>query len=313
MHARRAAFSRAAGAAPEPIGSAGLNMAAPGNRAAAPSAAAPPGRRGMVRDIAYGTHGQALDLYMPGGQVPAKLVLYVHGGGWTGGNKAGGQKFGVALADAGYAVASIGYRLVPQTDIQGCVTDIAQAATFLLRNADRFGLDASRLALMGHSAGGHLAALAGTDPDYLAASGTDPARVAAIIALDGIFDIDAHMQKYAHAIKPEVFGQDRAVWHLLSPVSHLARLAGPILFGLAWETMVPRFGDQAALFSQALRARGLPVRRLIVPGLTHGELAAHIRVAGAPMLPFIRTCLAESLGAAPGQAPPPEPVRPAFA
>lgn len=109
-----------------------------------------------------------LDLHYPaapkaGDKFP--LVLFVHGGGWTAGNKAIGDR-GVrflglrALNAQGFCVASVGYRLCTKDGaitVRDCVTDSKDALRFLAKNAEQFSLDVDRVFTWGDSAGGHLA------------------------------------------------------------------------------------------------------------------------------------------------------------
>lgn len=132
----------------------------------------------------------ALDFYrpdVPGADLPASgapAIVYVHGGGWTAGSRADLPDFLKALTGAGYAVAAPDYRLVPEAAFAGMVADIKAALAYLGENAALLGIDPDRLVLWGHSAGGHLALLAGlTDPARWAeASMPRPAAIVAYAA-----------------------------------------------------------------------------------------------------------------------------------
>jgi acetyl esterase/lipase len=107
-----------------------------------------------------------LDLYLPAnptGKVP--LVIFVHGGGWISNDKyadMGYMKKTIAeIVSSGFALASIDYRLATQAAFPALIQDCNRAASFLYDNAGKYGLDRTRFAVMGFSAGGHLASLMG--------------------------------------------------------------------------------------------------------------------------------------------------------
>ncbi len=107
-----------------------------------------------------------LDIYLPAntkGKVP--LVILVHGGGWLGNDKyadIGYMKKTVAeIVSNGFALASIDYRFSTQAIFPAQIQDCNRAVSFLFDNADKYHLDKKRIAVMGFSAGGHLASLMG--------------------------------------------------------------------------------------------------------------------------------------------------------
>ncbi len=108
-----------------------------------------------------------LDIYMPAnakGKLP--LVVFIHGGGWVGNDKYADMGYMPntinAMLDNGFAVASIDYRFAQDAVFPGILQDCNKAVSFLYDNASKYNLDIERFALMGFSAGGHLASLMGT-------------------------------------------------------------------------------------------------------------------------------------------------------
>ena len=102
-----------------------------------------------------------LDLYLPEkADKPSPLVVYIHGGGWKGGNKSGCRISW--MKDHGYAVASISYRFSQEAIFPAQIHDCKAAVRWLRANADKYNIDKNRVAVSGSSAGGHLAALMGT-------------------------------------------------------------------------------------------------------------------------------------------------------
>jgi len=153
--------------------------------------------------VAGGTSAQTLDLYLPTGTSrPRPVIVYVHGGGWSGGSSselqgmAGWQSF----LSAGFALASINYtssstRVFPQQ-----IFDVKSAIRFLRANAARYGLS-NRIGIWGGSAGGQLAALAGTSCGVASLEGDQGVRtgsscVQAVVDVVGPTDflqMDSHL------------------------------------------------------------------------------------------------------------------------
>ena len=109
-----------------------------------------------------------LDLYLPPAGAPKPFVVYVHGGGWSGGSPRNSAAFegwpGVlaSLAARGYVVASLDYRLSGEAPFPAAEQDVKAAIRWLRANAAKYGIDPQRGLIWGASAGGHLAALAAT-------------------------------------------------------------------------------------------------------------------------------------------------------
>jgi acetyl esterase/lipase len=112
-----------------------------------------------------------LDLYRPRGTDAAPLVVMIHGGGWHQGGRfeMGLSRWAGWLASHGMAVASIDYRLAPATAYPDSFGDCLEAIDWCVERGDELGVDASRIALWGDSAGGHLSLLVATSqtrPDF---------------------------------------------------------------------------------------------------------------------------------------------------
>jgi len=118
------------------------------------------------KDIVYDRAGDRdllLDLYLPAGDGPHPLVVWVHGGGWRRGSKANPQA--LWLTGHGFAVASIAYRLSGVAKFPAQIEDAKSAIRFLRANSRAYHIDPDRIAAWGASAGGHLVALLGVTGD----------------------------------------------------------------------------------------------------------------------------------------------------
>jgi acetyl esterase/lipase len=117
------------------------------------------------KDVAYATKSAAekLDLYVPSGKGPFPLVINIHGGAFKAGDKTmlGGDDANPLLA-AGYAVATINYRLTGEAIFPAQINDAKAAVRFLRAKAKNYNLDPARFATWGQSAGGNIAMLVGT-------------------------------------------------------------------------------------------------------------------------------------------------------
>jgi len=121
----------------------------------------------LVTNIPYVSGGgpqQQLDLYIPTNQKGEPLVVYVHGGAWVQGDKAGDSinPNNLQWLWQGYAMASINYRLAPGALWPAQIQDCKAAIRWLKSRAEEYGYDPNRIGVVGGSAGGHLAAMLGT-------------------------------------------------------------------------------------------------------------------------------------------------------
>jgi acetyl esterase/lipase len=236
----------------------------------------PPPAYDVIAEVPYLGEGrrERLDVYLPidatrRGQLPA--VLLIHGGGWRLGDKADARErmIGGTLAGCGYVVASINYALnksrgdadgrVRYTgvawprNLEDCETALAWLET---EGRAAFGVNPSRLAVMGSSAGGHLAMM-------LAAR--HPGRVRAVVSLYGVGLIDGRRREASAGITPE---ETEARATAASPVFQMDARTPPILLihGTA-DTMVPV--AHARMLAREFVRRGVPHARIEVPGAGH--------------------------------------------
>jgi len=120
----------------------------------------------LLKDLQYGAEGgkpllMHLALPSPRPAKPCPAVLLIHGGGWNGGSRDSMLKWALTLAKAGFAGASLEYRLAKEAPFPAQLQDCKCAVRFLRSNAANYGIDPERIGAMGCSAGGHLASMLG--------------------------------------------------------------------------------------------------------------------------------------------------------
>jgi acetyl esterase/lipase len=137
-----------------------------------------PAASAVYRDLAYAhvSAAQKLDLYLPvAGDSPYPVLVAIHGGGFMSGDKEDGQITPVLQGlTRGYAVVGLDYRLSSEAHFPAAIRDVKAAVRWLRAHSGEYHLDGSRIALWGDSAGGNLAALAGTSGDSDALRGPGP-------------------------------------------------------------------------------------------------------------------------------------------
>jgi acetyl esterase/lipase len=131
------------------------------------------------RDLAYAetvNPRQKLDLYLPKvrkSEKPLPVIVFIHGGGWRGGDKNSGLgKLANFLRSGEYAGVSVGYRLTDEAQWPAQIHDCKAAIRWIKAHAKEHGLDAEKIAVWGTSAGGHLVSHLGTSGDVKELEGT---------------------------------------------------------------------------------------------------------------------------------------------
>jgi arylformamidase len=133
-------------------------------------------------DIAYGPGRlETLDFHRPAGSGRPPLWIFIHGGYWQASDKDQHTQFCTGMLAAGFAVANLNYGLAPETTVEDAVTQVRAAIRFLAAAADDLGFDGKAMHVAGHSAGGHLAAMAAADPHG--------PRLRSALLLSGLFDM----------------------------------------------------------------------------------------------------------------------------
>ncbi|MBF9141575.1 alpha/beta hydrolase [Hymenobacter properus] len=217
-----------------------------------------------------------LDVYSPKKAAPQAagypVVLFIHGGSWTSGNKNIYSFIGRRLAKQGVVAVVINYRLAPAVHVPEQAADCARALAWTVQHIARYGGDPQRVFVMGHSAGGGLAALLATDDALLARNGLpqNPVRGAILDDPAGL-DMYSYLKemRYEGDAQYKVpFGHDPAVWKEMSAIYKIRPGIPPFLFYLGGETY-PSISGSAGRFRDRLKAIGQAPTYTIIPGRHH--------------------------------------------
>lgn len=258
---------------------------------AAPAASPTPAATGglphphgdVERDVTYCTaDGYPLraDLYfsrLSGDRAP--LLIFIHGGGWTGGSKSGGMGFeGLpALTAAGYTLASIDYRLAPKYRMPAMIEDAKCAVRSFRAHAAEYGINPDRIGILGASAGGQLAALLGTADE---SAGFDvgeyagySSRVQAVVDLAGPSDFLVPFTTGTDYkdLALQVFGTDDPndpLFAAASPVNWVSPDDAPFLILHGDEDQNVPISQSQELY-EALKSAGVQAEMVVVRNAGH--------------------------------------------
>lgn len=257
----------------------------------AQNAGPPANKLGTVeRDVRYCTAGAVdlnMDVYYPNaanGALP--VAIYVHGGGWSSGDKAkgAGSRDIPELKSRGYLVVAVNYRLAPQFKFPTMIEDVKCAVRSLRANAALYGLDPQRIGAWGGSAGGHLVSLLGvTDKSAdLEGSGQfleQSSRVQAVVDMFGPIDLTL-----AFGDTPSVFNKafgatsaDDDILKVASPTNWVSSDDPPfLLLHGAMDDLVPP--SQSQLFLESLQQAGVTASLVMVENAGHGFVPSGGRI-----------------------------------
>ena len=178
-----------------------------------------------------------LDAYYKKGKKPQPAVILIHGGGWKSGNKSQMKIFAQEIASKGYSCFSIEYRLSPEAQYPAAIFDVKNAIKYIKANAKKFNVNPDKVAVLGCSSGGQMAALIGTTNNNLefeSPSGiNENASVQAIIDLDGILAFkhpESEEGKVASLWLGGSFDEKPEIWEQASALNHASASTPPILF-----------------------------------------------------------------------------------
>ncbi len=160
-----------------------------------------------------------LDIYYPTDSTGFATILWIHGGGLQNGNK----HFQEELMEKGMAIVAINYRMYPKAKAPACIDDAAAALAWVFENIDKYGGDAEKIFVTGHSAGGYLVSMIGLDKQYLEKYEIDPDLVRAYLPLSG--------QAITHSTirGDQGFSRTQPIIDQYAPVHHVRADAPPFV------------------------------------------------------------------------------------
>jgi acetyl esterase/lipase len=256
----------------------------------------------------YGGHDDArrrFDLHLPGACIAGSLpvVVWIAGDDWQGGPRADCPI--TWLVERGYAVASIDYRPCTAAVFPGPLDDCREAVATLVREAETWGIDPSRICVIGRGAGGHLATLLALHaPPGKAAAGVAPevAAACAVAAPTHLASLGPAQERAAAAASRLIGGplvELREAAQAASPLTHVSADDPPVLIVHGGrDTDVP--AEQAVRLDQALRAAGVDSRLVLLDAAGHDLRLGPESEAGAAVLEFLDRVLSPG-----GRADPP--------
>ncbi len=235
----------------------------------------------QFKDIEYkNINGKSLqlDIYCPKNIVkPARLLVFIHGGSWSHGKRSDYLVYLMSFAKKGYMTATVSYRLLEDGPYPACSDDISDAVQWFYKNGGKYGYDPDRIALIGGSAGAHLALLAayewkkpgpGNDTSFVLANRH---RIKAVVDIYGPIDLTtdyARNQPLVNHLIAHSFKETPELYWEASPIRYLDKNDPPtmILHGTS-DDLVPI--SQSDNLKSKLDSLGVPNVYYRVPGWPH--------------------------------------------
>jgi acetyl esterase/lipase len=243
----------------------------------------------LTSDIPYVENGherQVLDVYVPEKSVekPLPVMFWIHGGGWTVGDKSDVALKPKVLTERGFVFVSTNYRLLPDVEMDVLTRDVAKALGWVHQNIGEYGGDPKRIFVGGHSAGAQLAALLCTDDRYLKEVGVSFDALRGCVPVDGdTYDIPkiimtaefrqtlygGKMFTFGHRQK---FGNDPEKHIDFSAVTHVAKDKGIPPFLIFYFPGNPNTRAQAGRLAEVLKEAEIPVKAFGKSDSNHSRL-----------------------------------------
>lgn len=250
-------------------------------------------------DVPYRSDGDAhpdkhrLDVFLPGEPGARPVLVFVHGGGWTSGDRAMGalgiepiRNLGRFFAGRGFVVVTPSYRLQPGVGWREQVGDVAEAVAWVRREIAGYGGDPDAVHLGGHSAGAWLAAWVGLDDEALAARGLDRDFLCSLVLVSGAgYDLEDE-RTWALGADREyfaaLFGAGGGDWARDASIRlHVDAPVPPsLLMTAAGEP--GKFQRQGDLLFETLEPAAPGSARVVVPGQDHQRIAVSLSLEGDP-------------------------------
>ena len=176
----------------------------------------------QVPSRGYANVPMQMDILQPKTKEKKPAILFVTGGGFINANKDNGVQLRMHLAENGYVVGSINYRVAPTAKFPEPLEDVKAAIRYLKANADRFGIDPARVGIVGGSAGGYLTAMVGLDKRWLKKYDIDADSIAGLIPFSGqvISHFSYRKMNGIDNLQPTVDEENAYMWRMMKLVGH---------------------------------------------------------------------------------------------
>lgn len=193
----------------------------------------------QLKDLVYKSINSRelhLDAYFKKQNSLQPAVVLIHGGGWKSGDKSQMQDLAQEIASKGYSCFCIEYRLSEEAKYPESILDVKSAIKYIKTNALKFNVDSNKIAVLGCSSGGQMAALIGTTNNNPAFEENDfkqNTNVQAIIDMDGILSFhhpESEEGKVAALWLNGTFEENPENWKQASALTHTDATTPPILF-----------------------------------------------------------------------------------
>lgn len=226
-------------------------------------------------DLAYGPGArQGIDLFLPDAKAPP-LAVFIHGGYWQSQDRKRFSFVAAPLIEAGAAVALIGYDLAPEVGMDAIVGQIRAGIAWLYKNGAELGYDPDQLVVSGHSAGGHLSAMA-LATDWASEGALPDDLVKGICPISGIFDLEPIRLCYLN----DVLGMDFEQARRYSPIRLPPRTRCPVTVTVG-ERETAAFLEQSRRYADHLRAAGVACELAVQPDLDHFSIVEAMAEPGS--------------------------------
>jgi acetyl esterase/lipase len=230
-----------------------------------------------IKNIEYkNVNGKSLqlDIYVPENiQKPVPLLVFIHGGGWRSGNRSDYLVYLIDFARRGYITATVSYRFLSDSCYPACVEDISDAVNWFIKNGADYGYDPDRIALIGGSAGGHLALLTayGWKKPGLGTDSLGSKRIKAVVDIYGPYDLTTEYARTHNLVTTFIdhsFEDSPDLYREASPKKYLDKGDPPtmIIHGTSDE-LVPI--SQSDSLAAKLSSLGIPYVYYRLPGWPH--------------------------------------------
>lgn len=228
----------------------------------------------VSRDVAYGpTLAECMDVYHAE-RDDAPVHLFFHGGYWR---SLGHREFGFVaegLVAAGISVGVVNYALCPTVAFGELVRQARAAVAWMQRNGSALGVDASRLSVSGHSAGGHLAAML-LATDWQGEYGLPAEMIKGTLCISGLYDLRPFPWSWLQP-KLQLTGRDVDAY---SPLFLPCRVSAPVQLAAGGEESA-EFARQMYAHAEHLEAQGVTVGAELLPGDDHFSILDHYAPGG---------------------------------